>query len=144
MSLRLACPHHSPYLEDPSTVQFGNLKKERLNNTDSCSHDNDSQALRIFFVSCLTDHGGSSSQGCLGALKEVISRGHPLIRHLEAGMDVNPSRDLLQNGLVASPCNPRDSQESSPTPQFKSINSLVLRFLYGWLGSLSRVCSCYE
>ena len=28
------------------------------------------------------------------------------------------------------PCNPRDSQESSPTPQFKSINSLVLNFLY--------------
>ena len=31
--------------------------------------------------------------------------------------------DLLQNGLVGSPCSPRDSQESSPTPQFKSINS---------------------
>ena len=29
-----------------------------------------------------------------------------------------------------SPCSPRDSQESSPTPQFKSINSSVLRFLY--------------
>ena len=27
-------------------------------------------------------------------------------------------------------CCPRDSQESSPTPQFKSINSSVLRFLY--------------
>ena len=26
---------------------------------------------------------------------------------------------------------PRNSQESSPTPQFKTINSLVLRFLYG-------------
>ena len=26
---------------------------------------------------------------------------------------------------------PRDSQQSSPTPQFKSINSLVLSFLYG-------------
>ena len=26
---------------------------------------------------------------------------------------------------------PRDSQESSPTPQFKSINSLALSFLYG-------------
>ena len=38
--------------------------------------------------------------------------------------------DLLQNGLVASPCSPRDSQESSPTPQFKSINSLALSFLY--------------
>ena len=30
-----------------------------------------------------------------------------------------------------SPCCPRDSQESSPTPQFKSINSLALSFLYG-------------
>ena len=28
------------------------------------------------------------------------------------------------------PCSPRDSQESSPTPQFKSINSLVPSFLY--------------
>ena len=28
------------------------------------------------------------------------------------------------------PCNPRDSQESSPAPEFKSINSLVLSFLY--------------
>ena len=29
-----------------------------------------------------------------------------------------------------SPCSPRDSQESSPTPQFKSINSSVISFLY--------------
>ena len=28
------------------------------------------------------------------------------------------------------PCSPRDSQESSPTPQFKSINSLALSFLH--------------
>ena len=27
-----------------------------------------------------------------------------------------PRTDLLQNGLVGSPCSPRDSQESSPTP----------------------------
>ena len=33
-------------------------------------------------------------------------------------------------GLVGSPCSPRDSQESSPTPQFKSINSSALTFLY--------------
>ena len=38
--------------------------------------------------------------------------------------------DLLHNGLVGSPCNPRDSQESSPTPQFKSINSSALSFLH--------------
>ena len=31
--------------------------------------------------------------------------------------------DLLQDGLVGSPCCPRGPQESSPTPQFKSINS---------------------
>ena len=42
----------------------------------------------------------------------------------------NPRADLLQNGLVGSPCSPRDSQKSSPTPQFKSINSLALNFLH--------------
>ena len=40
-----------------------------------------------------------------------------------------PRTDLLSNALVGSPCSPRDSQESSPTPQFKSINSSVLSFL---------------
>ena len=30
----------------------------------------------------------------------------------------NPRADLLQNGLVGSPCSPRDSQGSSPTPQY--------------------------
>ena len=39
--------------------------------------------------------------------------------------------DFLQNGLVLSPCSPRDSQESSPTPQLKSINSSALNLLYG-------------
>ena len=29
-----------------------------------------------------------------------------------------------------APCNPRDSQESSPTPQFKSISCLALSCLY--------------
>ena len=38
--------------------------------------------------------------------------------------------NLIQDGLVGSPCSPRDSQESSPTPQFKSINSLALSFLH--------------
>ena len=33
-------------------------------------------------------------------------------------------------GLVGSPCSPRNSQESSPTPQFKSINSSALSFLH--------------
>ena len=37
--------------------------------------------------------------------------------------------DFLWNRLVGSPCIPRDSQESFPTPQFKSINSSALSFL---------------
>ena len=39
--------------------------------------------------------------------------------------------DFLQDWLVWTPCSPRDSQESSPTPQFKSLNSSALGFLYG-------------
>ena len=42
--------------------------------------------------------------------------------------NISPSNQ--HPGLVGFPCSPRDSQESSPTPQFKSINSLVLSFLY--------------
>ena len=37
--------------------------------------------------------------------------------------------DFLWDWLVYSPCSSRDSQESSPTPQFKSINSSALSLL---------------
>ena len=47
---------------------------------------------------------------------------------------INPSNEhpgLIQpDWLVGSPCSPRDSQESSPTPQFKSINSSAFSFLH--------------
>ena len=38
--------------------------------------------------------------------------------------------DFLQDWLVWSPCLPRDSQESSPTPQFEGINSSALSLFY--------------
>ena len=41
-----------------------------------------------------------------------------------------PRTDILYDELVGSPCSPRDSLESSPTRQFKSINSSVLSFPY--------------
>ena len=41
-----------------------------------------------------------------------------------------PRIDLLWDGLVGSPCSSRDSQESSPTPQFKNINFSVLSLLH--------------
>ena len=37
---------------------------------------------------------------------------------------VSPSTSVLEDGLVGSPCSPRNSQESS-TPQFKSISSVL-------------------
>ena len=38
---------------------------------------------------------------------------------------------FLYDWLVWFPCSPGESQESSPTPQFKSINSLAFSLLYG-------------
>ena len=45
---------------------------------------------------------------------------------------ISPSNEIFRTDFLYdwSPCSPRDSQESSPTPQFKSINSLALSFLY--------------
>ena len=49
--------------------------------------------------------------------------------------NISPSNEY--SGLISfkidwfwSPCSPRDSQESSPTPHFKSINSLALSLLH--------------
>ena len=39
--------------------------------------------------------------------------------------------DFISEWLVWSACRSRDSQESSPIPQFKNINSSVLTHLYG-------------
>ena len=47
------------------------------------------------------------------------SNEHPVLPIISFRMD-----------LVGSPYRPRDSQESSPTPQFKSIHSSALSFLY--------------
>ena len=42
----------------------------------------------------------------------------------------HPGLISFRMGLVGSPCSPRDSQESSPTPHFKSINSWALSLLH--------------
>ena len=62
------------------------------------------------------------------SLFQRVNSSHELAKVLEFqpqhhSFQRNPRADLLQNGLVRSPCSPRDSQESSPTSQFKSINS---------------------
>ena len=49
--------------------------------------------------------------------------------------NISPSKEhprliCFRMDLAESPRSPKDSQESSPTPQFRSINSLVLSFHY--------------
>ena len=47
-------------------------------------------------------------------------------------ISISPSNlGFLLGLMVGSPCSPRDSQESLPTLQFKSIDSLAFSFLYG-------------
>ena len=69
------------------------------------------------------------------SLFQWVSSSHEVAKVLEfepqhRSFQRNPRVDLLQNGLVGSPYSLRDSQESSPTPQFKSINSSALSFLH--------------
>ena len=69
------------------------------------------------------------------SLFQRVNSSHEVAKVLELqlqhhSLQRNPRADLLQNGLVGSPWSPRDSQESSPTPQFKSINSSALGLLH--------------
>ena len=59
-----------------------------------------------------------------------VSSSHQVAKVLEFQLQRIFRTDFLSEGLVGSSCSPRDSQVYSPTPQFKSINSLLLRFLY--------------
>ena len=76
-----------------------------------------------------------------------VSSPHQVAKELEfqlqhQSLQWTPRTDFLWDGLVGSPCSPRDSQESSPTPQFKSINSSVLSFLYS--PNLTSIYDCWK
>ena len=80
------------------------------------------------------------------SLFQWLSSSHEVAKVLEFQLQHHSfqrtSRTDLQNGLVGSPCSPRDSQESSPTPQLKSINSSVLSFLYSL--TLTSIYDCWK
>ena len=68
---------------------------------------------------------------------DAIQPSHPLSSPSPPAPNPSQHQSLFQfvnslheNGLVGSPFSPRDSQESSPTPQFKSINSSALSLLH--------------
>ena len=65
-----------------------------------------------------------------------VSSSHQVIKVLELQLQPQSFQwifrvDFLWDWLVWSPWSPRDSQESSPAPQFESINSSVLSLSYG-------------
>ena len=83
----------------------------------------------IPFTSCLQSFPASGSF-------QWVSSSHKVGKVLEFQLQHQSFQwifrtDFLYDGLVWSPCSPKDSQESSPIPQFKSINSSELSFLYG-------------
>ena len=45
----------------------------------------------------------------------------------------HPGRSLPWDGLVGSPCSPKDSQEYSPAPQIESINSSVVQLSHPYM-----------
>ena len=64
-----------------------------------------------------------------------VSSSHQVVEVLELQLQYQSFQwifriDFLQDSLVWSSCISRDSQESSPAPQLKSISSLALSFLY--------------
>ena len=61
-----------------------------------------------------------------GVFTEIL-----LAKHLlRSPLEISSVHLLLQNELVGSSCSLRDFQESSPIPQFTSINLLALSFLH--------------
>ena len=79
------------------------------------------------FSSCLQSFPASGSF----QMSQFFASGGQSIE-VSAAASVLPMniQDWFPLGWTGSPCSPRDSQESSPTSQSKSINSLVLSFLY--------------
>ena len=69
-------------------------------------------------------------------LFQWIGSSHQMAKVLELQLQRPSSQwiftaDFFWSWLVWSPFSPKDSQDSSAAPQFKSINSLVLSLLYG-------------
>ena len=69
-------------------------------------------------------------------LFQCVPSSHHLAKVLELQLQCQSFQWILKvnfllDWLIWSPCCPRDSQESSPAPQFESINSLSLSLLYG-------------
>ena len=95
--------------------------------SNSCPSNSTISSSVICFSSCLQSFPASGSF----LVSQFFTSGGQSIGDSASVLPMD-IQDWFPLGLqVWSPCSPRDSQESSPTPQFKSINSLVLSVLHG-------------
>ena len=111
---RLPCPSPTPW----SLLKFMFIESEMLSKLSSLPSPSPAFDL-------------SQHQG----LFQGVGSSHQVAKVLEFQLQHQSFQWIIRtnfpgDGLIRSPCCPRNSQESSPTPQFKSINSLALSFLY--------------
>ena len=110
----------------------------------SLSINNSWSLLKLMFIELVMPSNhlilGLPFSSCLQSFQDQVplqwvSSSHQVAKVLEFQLQCQSFwwifwTDFLEDGLVGSPCSPRDSQESFPTLQFKSINSSVVSFLY--------------
>ena len=116
--------------ETPSTASLSSPTPRACSNSGSSSwwcHPTISSSV-VSFSSCLQSLPASGSF----PMSQFFASGGLSIGVLASDQSFPMNiQDWFPSGwLVGSPCSPRDFEESSPTPQFKSINSSVLSFLY--------------
>ena len=119
-------PHELQHTRPPCSSPAPGVHPNPCPSTRWC-HPTISSSVIPFF-SCPQSLPASGSLPWVNSSHEVAKVLEFQLQH--QSFQWTPRTDLLQEGLVGSPCSPRDSQEPSPTPQFKSINSSVLSFLY--------------
>ena len=125
--LTLCDPMNCSTASLPFTVSQGLLKLMSIESVLPSKHPIlYSPLLLLSSILILSQHQG---------LLQRVSSSHQATKALELQVQHQPFQwilrtDLLEDLLVWSPCSPRDFQESSTTPQFKSINSSSLSLLY--------------
>ena len=112
-----------PWMEEPGGLQSTGSQRVGQNWSTSLS-------VSLTFSSCLWSFPASGSF----PVSQFFTFRWP--KYWSFSFSSSPSNEYSGltsfriDGFDLSPGSPRDSQESSPTPQFKSINSLAFSFLY--------------
>ena len=125
-------PHESQHTRPPCPSQTSGVYSNSCPLSQWC-HPAISSSV-VPFSSCaqsLQASGSFKHQGLFRSINSSCEVAKVLEFQLQhQSFQWTPRTDLLSDGLVGSPCSPRYSQDSSLTPQFKSINFSVLSFLH--------------